>query len=307
MDNTKGLHPRNLHNEKYDFAALIESHSELARYVNKNKYGDLTVDFSNANVVIVLNQAILSHYYKISDWSFPKGHLCPPIPGRADYIHYIADLLSELNEGIIPVGNKVKGLDIGVGASCIYPILGTSIYGWKFIGTDIDPVALQSSRNIVNSNETLKKKIKFRLQESTKDIFKNILQSDEKFSFTICNPPFHRSLEEAGLSSATKFKNLNKNKLKKGHAPVQGKESLNFGGQKAELWCPGGELSFISKMIQQSAGVQHQCQWFTTLVSKKEHLNNFYQSLNKLPVKEVKTIEMQHGKKSSHILAWRFF
>ena len=25
---------------------------------------------------------------------FPNENLCPPIPGRADYIHHIADLLS---------------------------------------------------------------------------------------------------------------------------------------------------------------------------------------------------------------------
>jgi 23S rRNA (adenine1618-N6)-methyltransferase len=43
----------------------------------------------------------------------------PSIPGRADYIHYIADLLAESNNGIIP-RSWDQGLDIGIGANCIY-------------------------------------------------------------------------------------------------------------------------------------------------------------------------------------------
>lgn len=30
---------------------------------------------------------------------------------------------------------EIKGFDIGTGANCIYPLLGASILGWKFVGS----------------------------------------------------------------------------------------------------------------------------------------------------------------------------
>jgi len=36
----------------------------------------------------------------------------------------------------------VRGLDIGTGASAIYPLLGARVYGWSFLGTDIDEYVL---------------------------------------------------------------------------------------------------------------------------------------------------------------------
>ena len=89
----------------------------------------------------------------MTNWEIPKGYLCPPIPGRADYIHHISDLLASSNNGIIPK-DKVRGLDVGVGANCIYPIIGSSIYDWNFVGSDIEIESINSVENIINSNET---------------------------------------------------------------------------------------------------------------------------------------------------------
>ncbi len=309
MVRKKNFHPRNLHNEKYNFDALIQDHPKLASFVNENQYGDLSVDFSDANAVMTLNQALLIHHYKILNWSIPKGHLCPPIPGRVDYLHYIADLLAETNQDkVVPVGTKVKGLDIGTGTSCIYPILGNSIYGWKFVGADIDPDAINFAKTILNSNPALKKNIKIRFQKSANSIFKDIIKPGEKFEFTMCNPPFYASPEEANKACARKVANLNFNKEKKGHAPAKNRkdQASNFGGQKAELWCPGGEAAFIEKMIRESVDVKNQCGLFTTLVSNKEHLPQFDHLLQNLKCVDVRTIKMHHGHKITHILAWRF-
>ena len=143
--NEPRLHLRNKNRERYDLSALSTSNPELKTYIIPNakaKFGSETVDFSNPIAVKVLNKAILNHYYGIKNWEFPDENLCPPIPGRADYIHHIADLLSENNFGRIPIGDKITCLDVGVGASCIYPIIGATEYGWKFIGSDIDPKSL---------------------------------------------------------------------------------------------------------------------------------------------------------------------
>ena len=298
MSNTKTLHPRNFHNNRYDFTTLIKSQDSLKEFVKPNKYGDLSIDFANPDAVIALNKALLSHFYGIKNWEIPKGYLCPPIPGRADYIHHIADLLASNNNGKIPKGKAIKGLDVGVGANCIYPIIGVSIYGWQFLGSDIEKVSIESVLSIINSNEILKENIKVKQQENPSNIFVNIINKDEKYDFTLCNPPFHKSLDEALVGNKRKVQNLTKQKSTK--------SALNFGGKNNELWCEGGEITFIKNMIKESLEFSKNCLWFTTLVSKKENLPFIYKALKDIKAVEVKTIEMAHGQKISRIVAWTF-
>ena len=291
----QGLHPRNPHRFRYDFKALIKSCSGLAPFVSINKYQNESIDFANPEAVKMLNKAILAHFYEIQHWDIPTNYLCPPIPGRADYIHYVADLLSGGNDTAIPTGKAIAGLDIGVGANCVYPIVGHQSYGWSFVGSDIDPKAVQSAKQIVFSNPVLSPFIECRLQSSSANIFKGIVQPNEKFDFTMCNPPFHASQAEALASTQRKQQNLGYKK-----------NTLNFGGQHAELWSPGGEQAFINKMIEQSASIAQQCLWFTSLVSKKTTLPALYKALQRVKALDVQTIEMEQGQKVSRIVAWTF-
>lgn len=294
----KNLHPRNKHNGNYNFKTLIETLPELHQFVAVNKFGNESIDFANPEAVRALNKALLKHFYNISYWELPKTNLCPPIPGRADYIHYIADVLAENNNGILPTGKNVRILDIGVGANCIYPIIGHQEYGWTFVGTEVDKPAKLTAENIINHNPELKNSITIRLQQSKRNIFKGIIQPEERFDITICNPPFHNSKDEATKGTNRKLKNLGKT--------VEGKPILNFSGQNNELWCEGGELAFITNMIYESVHFKAQCQWFSSLVSKKENLKPLYTILKKVNATAVKTIEMEQGNKVSRILVWRF-
>jgi len=297
--NTKSkLHPRNKHRDRYDFKQLIKSHAELAGFVRPNEYGDESIDFFNPKAVTALNTALLKHFYNIEFWEIPKGYLCPPIPGRADYIHYMADLLANNNQGEIPKGRKVKCLDIGVGANCVYPIIGHQEYGWSFIASDIDELSIASANKITELNPTLKGSIELRLQNNPKDIFRGVIKKSEKIDFVICNPPFHSSYEEMQKGSLRKLRNLKKKQIKK--------TVLNFGGQSNELWCDGGELEFVKKMIHQSQELAHQISWFSSLISKEAHLKSIYKELKKVGAKEVKTIDMGQGNKVSRILVWEF-
>lgn len=304
MKNTKSdtsqktLHPRNQHNGNYDFEILIGALPELKQFVSLNKFGNESIDFANPDAVGALNKALLKQYYNIRYWELPKTNLCPPIPGRADYIHYIADILAESNNGKIPTGSGIKILDIGVGANCIYPIIGHQEYGWEFVGTEVDKPAKLTAENIINQNPELKGAITIRLQQSKRQIFKEIIQLEERFDMTICNPPFHNSKEEATKGTQRKLKNLGK--------ATEGKPVLNFSGQNNELWYEGGELAFITNMIYESVHFKTQCQWFSSLVSKKENLKPFYTILKKVNATAVKTIEMEQGNKVSRILVWRF-
>ncbi|MGV9004106.1 23S rRNA (adenine(1618)-N(6))-methyltransferase RlmF [Flavobacterium sp.] len=292
------FHPRNPHRFRYDFEQLSNDSPELKEFIFTNEHEEETIDFSNPDAVKALNTAILSSHYGIQNWDIPQDYLCPPIPGRTDYIHYIADLLAASNNGIIPEGEAVTGLDIGVGANCIYPIIGNASYGWSFVGTDIDEKAIQNCKKIIAGNPKLVDAVSLQLQVEPRFIFKNIILPEDKFAFTLCNPPFHNSAEQATKSALRKVNSLSSTKTSK---PV-----LNFGGQNTELWCNGGEIGFITQMIYESAKYPMQCLWFTTLVSKKDNLKSIYRILNKVGVVEIKTIDMAQGQKISRMVAWTF-
>ena len=297
-ENKSNLHPRNQFRDKYDFTKLINSYETLSKFVFTNEYGTQTIDFALPEAVKALNTAILISNYDIIDWDIPADYLCPPIPGRTDYIHYIADLLAEINNNLIPNGENVVGLDIGIGANCIYPILGNSLYNWQFVGTDIDENAIENCEKIISNNPKLIDFISLQLQANQRYIFKDIILPEDKFAFTICNPPFHASQEEATNATIRKVNALSGTRTTK---PV-----LSFGGQNAELWTEGGELAFITQMIFESAKYPLQVLWFTTLVSKKEHLGSLQKTLNKVGAARIKIIDMAQGQKTSRILAWNF-
>jgi 23S rRNA (adenine1618-N6)-methyltransferase len=292
------LHARNKHRSRYDFKALTASCAQLIDFVAINKYGDESIDFANPIAVKTLNKALLQHFYQIEFWDIPDGYLCPPIPGRADYMHYAADLLASCHGQNIPLGKKIKVLDVGVGANCVYPIIGHQEYKWDFVGADIDEIAIRSAQNIVAINPSLKNAIELRLQSSKRAIFKNIIHKEEKFDLTICNPPFHASADEALAGSQRKSRNLGH----KNHS----KPVLNFGGQHSELWTDGGEVGFISKMIEESKLFKNQCFWFTSLVSKSENLSGIYAMLNRAEVAEIRTSDMSTGNKITRIVAWTY-
>lgn len=291
------LHPRNKHRGRYDFKQLIESYPGLAPFVKLNPYQDPSIDFFDPEAVKMLNKALLKHYYDINDWDIPQNYLCPPIPGRADYIHSLADILSGFGE-TLPTGEQIKCLDIGVGANCIYPIIGNKEYGWSFVGADIDLIAIQSANKIIESNPALKDKIEIRFQHNPKNIFLGIIQENERFDITLCNPPFHSSLAEAQSGTQRKLKNLTGKKITK--------PTLNFGGQQNELWCEGGEVKFIRNMIIQSKQFATSCCWFTTLVAKQTSLSPIYYALKNACVTDIITIPMGQGNKISRIVAWTF-
>jgi len=275
----------------------VKANPKLAEFVFVNDHGTETINFGTSEAVLHLNKALLKYHYGIIDWNIPPHYLCPPIPGRADYIHYIKDLISEEN-----APETIKGLDIGVGANCIYPILGAQIYNWQMVGVDIDQKAIVSAQENVASTEGLSNSIEIRHQKNNANLFEGVIKENEYFHFSMCNPPFHSSEEEATKATLRKLKNLqNKNE------PYQTKKeiSLNFGGQANELWCNGGETLFIKRMIKQSVAFKTQVGWFTTLVSKKENLNKIYKQLDKLKAKHI-TIKMEQGSKQSRMVAWKY-
>lgn len=297
----KGLHPRNLHNQGYDFPALVKSHPALAPHVKPNAHGDLSIDFADPLAVKTLNAALLNRYYNIAGWDIPEGALCPPTPGRADYIHYVADLFGL---GARVEQPSIRLLDIGTGANGIYPLLACQIYGWQCVGSDINTQSLENVATIIANNPTLKERFTLRTQPDKNHIFEGIIQAGEFFDVSVCNPPFHASPDEALKGSQLKVKKLARSR---GEQKAETESpTLNFGGLGAELWCKGGERLFLKKLIRESQTYSTQCRWFTILVSKADNVKPAKKLIRKLGAVDVKEIEMKQGNKITRILAWTF-
>jgi 23S rRNA (adenine1618-N6)-methyltransferase len=292
----KKLHPRNIHNQEYDFSGLIKAYPGLANHITSAPSSHQTIGFANPSAVKALNTALLKYHYRVTDWHIPDGALCPPIPGRVDYIHYIADLLDSIEPD-----KSIRMLDIGTGANGIYPLLASSVYDWECVATDISKASLDNVAKVLKSNAALQSRISLRLQHDKHKMFEGVVLPQEQFDVSVCNPPFHASAEEALRGSQRKVANLNKGNAESNNKPV-----LNFGGMENELWCNGGEALFLKKMIKESKQFASQIRWFTSLVSKAENVKPLSKLANKAGATDVKVIEMTQGKKQTRILAWTF-
>ncbi|WP_299670961.1 23S rRNA (adenine(1618)-N(6))-methyltransferase RlmF [uncultured Polaribacter sp.] len=281
----KGLHPKNKFNTGYNFDDLIKVNPNLETLVSENAYGTTTIDFSNPTAVKELNKGLLFSYDQISVWDFPDANLCPPIPGRLDYIHHLADLLSS--------EEAIKILDIGTGATCIYPLLGVAEYNWNFVGTDIDLDSLDTAQDIIYDN-ALESNIELRQQFDENNILKGILKDDDAFSATMCNPPFYKSAEEAQGANKRKNRNLGNNAVR------------NFSGNNNELWYVGGEKAFLHNYLYESSLFKEKSKWFTSLVSRKENVESLEKSSKKLGATAFKVIPLSQGNKVTRIVCWKF-
>ncbi|EHN8715341.1 23S rRNA (adenine(1618)-N(6))-methyltransferase [Enterobacter hormaechei] len=289
-----GLHPRNRHRSRYDMKALCLSCLELQDFIVQTPAGEPSVNFADPLAVKTLNKALLAHFYGVTHWDIPDGFLCPPVPGRADYVHHLADLLADDNGGVVP--KQATVLDIGTGANLIYPLIGAHEYQWRFTGSEIGAEAFASAQAIINANPGLSRAVRLRRQKDAAAIFNGIIHKNEQYDATLCNPPFHDSAASARAGSERKRRNL-------GQAEDG---ALNFGGQQQELWCEGGEVAFILRMIAESKGFGRQVKWFTTLVSRGDNLPPLYRALTDVGAVKVVKKEMAQGQKQSRFIAWSF-
>ncbi|WP_200809227.1 23S rRNA (adenine(1618)-N(6))-methyltransferase RlmF [Novilysobacter spongiicola] len=294
------LHPRNRHQGRYDFGRLVKGSPALSAHLVTTPRGDTSIDFSSPAAVRELNRAILRCDYGIAHWDLPDGALCPPIPGRADYLHGLADLLAATGDGTIPGGAAFRVLDVGVGANCIYPLLGHAEYGWRFVGSDIDATSLRVATAIVEANR-LDKAIALRLQPRRGNVFRGVMRADDRFDLTLCNPPFHASAREAAGANQRKVRQLGKSAPRPAATP-----ELNFGGHAHELWCEGGEAEFLRRMVRESADFREQVRWFSSLVARAEHLPALRSQLHRLGATAVREVPMAQGNKQSRFIAWTF-
>ncbi len=281
------MHPNNPFQQEYDFATLTQAHPDLSPHVFTNSYGNKTIKFADKQAVKQLNKALLIHYYQLTNWDIPENNLCPPIPGRLDYLLHVNDLLDTTK--------NISLLDIGTGANLIYPILATCHLNYTCTASEVDKDSFLNAQKIRDNNANLAN-ISLRKQQFKNSILEHIITPSDYFDVVVCNPPFFKNAFDAEQKNKRKVKNL---KLKE-------TETLNFGGKSNELWYKGGEEAFVKKMAEESKHFKTQVCWFTSLVSQKENLKNIKRAINKTNPTEVKIVAMEQGNKKSRFIAWRF-
>ncbi|KAG8368117.1 hypothetical protein BUALT_Bualt15G0011800 [Buddleja alternifolia] len=304
------IHPRNKYSDNPpDFGLLSSLYPTFQPYVFYSHDGRPKIDWTDFNATRELTRVLLQHDHGLN-WWIPDGQLCPTVPNRSNYIHWIEDLLAS---DIIPASNAdgdvKKGFDVGTGANCIYPLLGASVLGWKFVGSDITDVAIEWANRNVESNPHIADLIEIRrvatedktfhieelqnTRETTNEgvkkgysgppILLGVVKDGESFDFCMCNPPFFETMDEAGLNPKT-----------------------SCGGTPDEMVCSGGELAFITRIIEDSVKLKHTFRWYTSMVGRKLNLNILVSELWNLGATVVKTTEFVQGRTSRWGLAWSF-
>jgi len=272
--------------------------------------------------VVALNAALLKVEFGLEGVveDLPSGYLVPPVPSRADYVRAVAKLVAVPGaaadrRGAVPRGPQVLGVDIGTGASVIFPLLGRAAYGWSWVATETDDVALTSARQIVERNfGSAQSAIEFvdarpQAPDSERSIFTPAVVAAcaaRPVAFVMCNPPFYASEFEAAAKALQRRKfYLNK------RAIATAEDDAPFGGAAHELWCAGGESAFIETMLHESrawflasGGAPI---WFTSLISKKKRLTSLEAiARDAVGVAEIRFIEFATNSKLAHVLAWTF-
>ncbi|CAK9251603.1 unnamed protein product, partial [Sphagnum jensenii] len=284
------MHPRNKYAENApDFSLLASKYPAFRSFVSYGAGANNRprIDWTDFNATRELTRVLLDHDYGIK-WWIPDGQLCPTVTNRANYIHWIEDLLASCPAPWHQNGEHeevVCGIDIGTGANCIYPLLGTALHKWHFVATDITAVALSWAQKNIQSNPSVADLIEVRssLIEDAGAILVGVVKEGERFDFCMCNPPFFTSMAEANANPRTAC-----------------------GGTEAEMVYPGGEEVFVARMIEDSATLKHKIHWYTTMIGRKLSLKVLTAKLWTLGVAAVRTTEFVQGHTSRWGLAWSF-
>ncbi|XP_051934665.1 RNA N6-adenosine-methyltransferase mettl16 [Hippocampus zosterae] len=286
MSLNKSMHPRNRYKDKApDFAYLASKYPEFQEHVHTNLSGRAVVNFKEPEAVRALTCTLLKEDFGLSI-EIPLERLIPTVPLRLNYIHWVEDLID---------GQKQprRGIDIGTGASCIYPLLGASMNGWYFLATEVDDICFDYATRNVEQNHLsdLIKVVKVPQKTLLMDALKE--ETEIVYDFCMCNPPFFANqLEAKGVNSR--------------NARRPPPSSVNTGGV-TEIMAEGGELEFVKRIIHDSLQLKKRLRWYSCMLGKKCSLAPLKEELRKQGVPKVTHTEFCQGRTMRWALAWSFY
>ncbi|CZT19704.1 uncharacterized protein RCC_05556 [Ramularia collo-cygni] len=280
-----------------DFEALAKQDADFAAIAQTAKSRGF-IDFRNPKIVQQLAKSLLNQDFKLS-LSLPDDRLCPPIPVRWNYIRWIQDLLDTTDSSYRDTpdpSREVVGLDIGIGASCIYALLACSKRPeWRMAGTDIDVHSLECAQQNINVNG-LGERIKLKHMQVDGPILPLDLLKIEEMDFTMTNPPFYSSQQDFQASS------------KHGSAEDStAASSVVCTGAENEMICEGGDVGFVMRILRESLVLRERVQWYTAMLSKLASLQQVVAALKEHGISNYAVTSLQPGQRTKRwAVAWSF-
>ncbi|RDW69312.1 hypothetical protein BP6252_08332 [Coleophoma cylindrospora] len=275
--------------EEIDFSKLALQDADFAKVLKSN--GQL--DFSNPEAVQQLTKSLLKRDFGLKT-SLPSDRLCPPVPNRLNYILWVQALLdctSHTYTDTYDPERQVLGLDVGTGASCIYPLLGCAQRpNWRFAGTDIDDKSLKYAQENIQLNN-LDGRVKLLKTSASGHLLPLDRLGFENIDFTMCNPPFYESNAEMLALAQSK----------------QRPPNSACTGSANEMVTPGGEVAFITKMISESLLLRDRVQWYTSMCGRFSSITALIEILRKHEIDNYAIAELVQGSKTRRwVIAWSF-
>ncbi|KAI0466026.1 hypothetical protein F4859DRAFT_340840 [Xylaria cf. heliscus] len=280
---------RQLYSTEPDFYRLGLKYPEFGAMLTDGVY----LDFTSPAAVMQLTKTLLKEDFGLQI-NLPSDRLCPPVPNRHNYILWLKDLLdstaASYSEQYEPE-RKVTGLDIGTGASLIYPLLGCAQRSaWCFIATDIDAESLSSARANAHLNH-LESRIRVVDRVPSGPIIPLNELNMNSIDFVMVNPPFYVSDKE--------LLDLAAQKSQPPHSACT--------GAPVEMVCEGGEVRFIQRMIDESLVLRGRVQWYTAMLGKQSSLEVLIEILKKHKINNFAVTTFIQGSKTRRWgLAWSF-
>ncbi|XP_026808384.1 U6 small nuclear RNA (adenine-(43)-N(6))-methyltransferase [Rhopalosiphum maidis] len=276
MPNNQFMHPRNIYRTPPAFKELSVKYPEFNKYASTGLNGKIVFDFKNQEGLRLLTTILLKKDFDL-DVDLPVGRLIPTIPLRLNYLLWIEDLFNLNYDNT----KKIKGIDIGTGSSCIYPLLAAKQFQWSMVGTDINKEAVKNAIKNVEKNN-----LQNLIQVLEVSEWERLLPVavDEHYDFCMCNPPFHS------------YSNLNSDD----------DEADSSVGITSEMYTIGGEVDFVKKMIKESEILQNSISIYTTMVGYKASLDPLKNELKAIGACTVAEAGFYQGRNARWGIAWTF-
>ncbi|XP_021497794.1 RNA N6-adenosine-methyltransferase METTL16 [Meriones unguiculatus] len=287
---SKSMHARNRYKDKPpDFAYLASKYPDFKQHIQINLNGRVSLNFKDPEAVRALTCTLLREDFGLSI-DIPLERLIPTVPLRLNYIHWVEDLIGHQDSD---KSTLRRGIDIGTGASCIYPLLGATLNGWYFLATEVDDMCFNYAKKNVEQNNLseLIKVVKVPQKTLLMDALKE--ESEIVYDFCMCNPPFFANqLEAKGVNS------------RNSRRPPP--SSVNTGGI-TEIMAEGGELEFVKRIIHDSLQLKKRLRWYSCMLGKKCSLAPLKEELRIQGVPKVTFTEFCQGRTMRWALAWSFY
>ncbi|KAF8972036.1 hypothetical protein BDZ97DRAFT_1650372 [Flammula alnicola] len=248
------MHARNPYREPPDFISLADAYEALQQHlISDSRSHRKTIDFKDAEGQRRLTEALMFRDFGVK-LHIPSNRLCPPVPNRMNYVLWIQDIVHAHREVLERRPRSIRGIDIGTGATAIYPFLACKLeQDWQFVATELDDESFESARANVSTNG-MDSRIDVRKASAKGDIFFPLEENVQtSFEFSMCNPPFYGSAQEVAESAQAK------------ELPP----SAVCTGTDIEMIYPdGGEAGFVGRMVDESERFQTRCKWYTSMLGK---------------------------------------